>query len=1323
MGLGYLHLYGVQARFPDQNFSVKIQEIRIGYGLRQFLLVGLVPEAFSDDALIIHPRLYFRLDEAGATVRTTDDPPAVRSQDFFAMTESLLQQMDFLKRLTLRDGEVYLVKGDSVEFRLATDLAGLLFTTLQDSLHIKVSGKTLSSDQDNLTITANANLHDGTIGQLKARLHGYDLSQSAFMFPNAIQFTQGFISGQIDLSQKEDSIGFDLSGSLRLSSGRAELLNQPIVLSDIQVEARLEQLDLVVQRAHLIANTSRFDISGKIFNVLAPQFDLHAVSDSVKLDDLGEWIKSDHEPLRGHGRLYAMMMGTVQDPELAIELFFPSVSLARESIKNLRVSGHFANNTLNIRQCDAELRQSHLGMQGSIDLNSGNQLSGVFLVRGDMKSWLPKWLSSRLQKCPILLTGQLAGTLSQPILLGNAETVAHAIIGDSLRAAVSFSSDHQMLRVRHLDRKVGLRLDGFWRFASGEFHFDIERFLDLAAMLWNLPARDLISKNIHSTLSVQGSLDQVVLNCDLFQFEGGQKGQALLKLESQVDYKDSIYHALGQFSWHPGNAIEQTGKWNLTVAPDRFDIQELTLGDRIEGHYSIDRSVSSAPIRGMLAIRNLDLASFLPQPDSSIQGSLTLLVDASGTLDSPDVTVSMNWNGAQFQSIGPYNCSANLHLQDQRLSLQNLTLGTERTTLLFTEGALDLATRELDFQIKGAGFDLSTVVNTAWPEKSDFSGEALVNIAVAGTIEHPDVRGLVALKNAKLLTVPFDEVEVHLGDDSTDHIAKASPRLFLNKIRFTRSEQYEVSGRGYFPLGSADSLKIDLQGQGNFLAIFPDISHFFRRSRSDGTVTGRIRGTTTRPVLEDATFLFSNGSMEFEKVVPLVTECSGLVSYKPAEQFIHVEYLEGLMGGKRFRMSNTLASPDLSSKALQNMVLTRSGFNLGVIVLETPDQFVPLNIVGLMEPGVYGKLELLGRTDDEKFYLAGLEDGQTVRGTVRLYNSEVMFPFYEGVGEPAPLVTDFLFNLEWDIRAIAMKDVRFVRSFPGAIDNVYVNLQVDDQFGGLDFLGRVIDESFRIDGRVRSTNGIVEYLDMNFRVDQAGADWDRSTLIPVVYGTARTTTTDSMGISSQIFLTMQTVDETLDNRTVDDNVRQEQGRGRWDQIRFKLSSDNPNMGSTEAQILASLGYSTATLSSKAFDAIGFSTENIILRPLIRPMERKIEQLFGLDYVRFSSRFTKNLIQFNLDNNPQLNSRLALLRSTRLILGKYLLDRIFLQYTGQVEAGIDYRYQDKNIGLHHTFGLEYRVNPQLLLELMYDYDSLMRYNQEDARIVLRHWFLF
>jgi hypothetical protein len=76
-----------------------------------------------------------------------------------------------------------------------------------------------------------------------------------------------------------------------------------------------------------------------------------------------------------------------------------------------------------------------------------------------------------------------------------------------------------------------------------------------------------------------------------------------------------------------------------------------------------------------------------------------------------------------------------------------------------------------------------------------------------------------------------------------------------------------------------------------------------------------------------------------------------------------------------------------------------------------------------------------------------------------------------------------------------------------------------------------------------------------------------------------------------------------------------------------------------------------------------------------------------------------------------------------MLGKYLTDDVYLLYQGQLQSGIDYRYLGKGVGLEHVFGLEYRLNPRLLLQLEYDYNTLMEIDKDDKKVWLRHSFPF
>ena len=241
----------------------------------------------------------------------------------------------------------------------------------------------------------------------------------------------------------------------------------------------------------------------------------------------------------------------------------------------------------------------------------------------------------------------------------------------------------------------------------------------------------------------------------------------------------------------------------------------------------------------------------------------------------------------------------------------------------------------------------------------------------------------------------------------------------------------------------------------------------------------------------------------------------------------------------------------------------------------------------------------------------------------------------------------------------------------------------------------------------------MDYLDFDFRVEKAGIEFDKSTMLPMVYGNAKVTIADSLGVPHNIFLTLLLEDEESGHV---------QTRGRWGKIQFKLTTDNPNIGLTEGEILASLGYSASNIREKATDIIGISTDNYLFRPLFRPFERQLERTLNLDLVRFSSRFTRNLIEMNLwrDEVVNNNSKLYLLRSSRLMVGKYLADRVFLSYTGQLESNMSYRQHGEQLGLKHRLGLEYRINSNLLLEMEYNYNSFL-IEREDKRIFLRHSF--
>jgi len=185
---------------------------------------------------------------------------------------------------------------------------------------------------------------------------------------------------------------------------------------------------------------------------------------------------------------------------------------------------------------------------------------------------------------------------------------------------------------------------------------------------------------------------------------------------------------------------------------------------------------------------------------------------------------------------------------------------------------------------------------------------------------------------------------------------------------------------------------------------------------------------------------------------------------------------------------------------------------------------------------------------------------------------------------------------------------------------------------------------------------------------------------------------------------------------------EKQGGG-WNNIIFRFSTDNPNLARNEADLLEAMGYSTNHIKERAYDALGLQVENLVFRPIFRPLEREMRRYLGLDVVRFSSKFSSNLIQLQTVEQPIFDPKF-LFRSSRLTLGKYLAPGVFVTYSGQLQTAWKYQYHDEGLGFRHALSLEYTFRPDLFLEMEYTYDSKLLYDRrEDKRIWIRHVFPF
>lgn len=589
----------------------------------------------------------------------------------------------------------------------------------------------------------------------------------------------------------------------------------------------------------------------------------------------------------------------------------------------------------------------------------------------------------------------------------------------------------------------------------------------------------------------------------------------------------------------------------------------------------------------------------------------------------------------------------------------------------------------------------------------------------------------IKLKREKWRDVRL-ELQDELGAGSI--LDKKNHLIKLTNFSYVSDRGYTLSAEGVLPGDPQKDMDLHVKMQGNILTHLTDWLSYFTRVKVDGNLLAHLNGRWSKPVLNSLELSISDGEMEFARVLKPLHRIKATIRKEENNPFIHIENLEGMFENAWARVTNREEVRLTDGRWLKPWYFEDVDANLGILVLETDPAGIPLNIPGLQEEGDFGYFAVTGMAGDEDFYFAGPPERPYVRGMVYSRNARMTFPFIgmeDETAEPG-VVVQFLMGIEWDVLARPRTGTYYFVDIPAYVGKVYMELNVDLNSPGLHFKGAINDESFRVSGEAFSYKGTVEYLETSFKVDKFGAVFNEYELFPEVYGRAYTTIRDSLNIPHEIYLQLYAIDP---------DTKMEVQRGRWEDFRFKLVSNEPVIGDNQELVLAQMGYSLNNIPNKISEVGTQLTENLLIRPLVRPLERFLEKKLKLDYVRFRSSLAKNFLNMSLGSqfrwwsresalnfqNPALISdpTLILLQSSELTMGKFLQRNLYLSYTAQLMSV----YESVDLQVNQRFGLEYRLFKNFLLEMEYDYFKYspyryLNYNKNyDFIIRFRHSFYF
>ncbi|MFQ5824164.1 MAG: translocation/assembly module TamB domain-containing protein [bacterium] len=1315
LGLGTVHLEGVKLAFQDAPYEVWIKDMRFSYSLQSLLKGKISLEKTAEEITLYKPRLTLRYNPLPKTNPDVDLSLQL-SNEAEDLYRSIIKEYDYFKRITISEGEIVLLDSISLkQTRVAKQINGWVYTDDKGRAWLRLAGHIFETKEYNMVFYGLLDLNRGGIDFMNVDLHDYKIGDEIpFLLPNYFEVLDGIINGQLTITERfEPTRGFNIAGTIKLRDGRVKLITENLFFDNIFIDAEIKDWNLVIKEASQTINGSPTKLEGQIKNLLEPKFDLHLTSQQIDVDKfLSQFLPEKKLPFKGTTIVDLTISNAMSSPVIKGTIKSNSLGFYNNYLKDLDLDLNFKDLSLNFHSITGYLGDAPISGKGSIDFNSPEKWLNYNLeVKGDFTKDIHSLGLTSADQCIGNLEIEVLGSLINPVSRGEFELNFSKENYNSFTLNGTFSYSQERFNLNSFSKNNDFHLAASANDLFSKPSFNLEATnLEKIFVFVNNSKLDFLRKRYNLNIFADGNENKFHAVIDGYRRD---KYEQLFQIITETETKRNNKIIEGDIILFPNSDKRIEGNFELDISDEQIRLSSFDLGDWIHGAFELS-TPNFTPLNGRLSISGLQLSNLftlLGEEHLKYDGKLYGQIMIQGEAEQPEYQGNLWLLDAKLEEVGPLKGEMAFRADPTKFEIKKFSLEKFEKPIIKGEGSYNFITKEVDGVIVGWDVEVSEVLKILTGSENIAEGQAFIQMYFKGHAPNIPIYGEIRVQNAKILMFEFDEGILDFGDEINKNGSYLSDGvLYIGNAVLKKAGEFELQGTAQLPHRIDNTLDVQLSGDGNFLALLSDIEEFFKDSESEGHLDLHIMGNYSKPKFTGSKFNFKNGLLKLDEVAHKIENLEGEFAVLPEDYFLDIKKLQGTIHGNPFSILNTDNLEAMNNGIYEPLRVAGDDLNLGALILETSPNGVPLNILGLMEKGEIGWYSFVGRTSEEKFFVTGPWQQPYVRGEVRIKNANLMFPFAESASKEESVVEHIMNNINWDLRAVSVKDTRYVKQFPTAI---YVNMEIDKENSALEFHGVLKDSTFRIEGKVESTRGAFEYFDLNFRVEKFGVEFDQTSLDPMVFGKAWTVVRDTSNTPTDVYLTLYTVDDISNQETI---------KGRWDRIKIKLSSEFPTFEETQGQIMATLGYSSENIEERARKAVGYSTDNFIFRPLMRPIERQLERKLGLDVVRFSYAITRNFLDANFSNEA-LRSSLEFLKSSRLILGKYLTGDIYLLYTGELEAGIDYQFQDKGVGLHHIVGIEYRLNPRWLLQMEYDYNTLLETHKDDKKVWLRHSFTF
>ena len=426
------------------------------------------------------------------------------------------------------------------------------------------------------------------------------------------------------------------------------------------------------------------------------------------------------------------------------------------------------------------------------------------------------------------------------------------------------------------------------------------------------------------------------------------------------------------------------------------------------------------PVSGKLKLQEILLKNYLGRfeevmgmlDDGYVNGDITI----SGTTIQPLIDFSLHGHEFIINNNGYYALLLEGYYNATRLKFTQAILTYNNHPIIESDFDWDISSDYMITHFRGRDFESNFIAATIFKDSDLIQGKMNYDISLEGKLEHPRISGKVTMSEGVLKNRPFYLLNLSFNDSIPPNasVFQIDKHIFkINEMNFRDKRGYSVAISGLMPVDKKEGMNLKIFADGNILAELPSLLSYFQDPESLGELYLHLSGSRDNPKINAGNLLIYNGSINFESVIPPLTDLRAEIQLIPEKNFIKINYIEGNIDNQKARIYN-LDSVKIGDQYLETWNFEEVGLDFGVLVIETDKKGIPLSIPGLMNPGDIGLFATAGKESNEAFYFYGPTDHPQVRGKLILSESRVTFPFLieeEIQGETEEdVVVDFLWN-------------------------------------------------------------------------------------------------------------------------------------------------------------------------------------------------------------------------------------------------------------------------------------------------------------------------